>query len=57
MDISYSLSDLVWYLMVYSLLGWAIEVAVFAVVNGRFVNRGLLNLPFSLPRSAKPSCS
>lgn len=49
MDIQYSWSDLIWYLMIYSFLGWTIEVCIYAVTNRRFVNRGLLNLPFSLP--------
>ena len=49
MDIYDSWSDLVWYLMIYSFLGWTIEVCIYAVTNHRFVNRGLLNLPFSLP--------
>lgn len=49
MEHSYSLSDLIWYLMIYSFLGWSIEVLIFTLVNGRFVNRGLLNLPVALP--------
>lgn len=48
MDIHYSLLDLVWYLMVYSLIGWTIEVCIDAVTNRRFVNWGLLNLPVFL---------
>lgn len=49
MDIQYSISELLWYLMIYSLLGWAVEVLLFALIRGKFVNRGLLNLPFALP--------
>ena len=49
MDIQYTYLDLLWYLMVYSLLGWAIEVCIDAVTNRQFINRGLLNLPFSIP--------
>ena len=49
MDIYDSWSDLVWYLMIYSFLGWTIEVCIYAVTNHRFVNRGLLDLPFALP--------
>ena len=49
MDIQYTYLDLCWYLMVYSLLGWAIEVCISAVTSRQFVNRGLLNLPVSLP--------
>ena len=49
MDIQYTYLDLLWYLMVYSLLGWTVEVCIDAVTKGQFVNRGLLNLPFSMP--------
>ncbi len=45
----YALMDLIWYVMVYSLIGWTLEVCVYAVTSRRFVNRGLLNLPFSIP--------
>ena len=49
MDIQYTYLDLLWYLMVYSLLGWAIGVCIDAVTNRQFINRGLLNLPFAIP--------
>lgn len=49
MESPYSYSDLLWYLMIYSLLGWSMEVVVYSITSGRFVNRGLLNLPFSIP--------
>ena len=49
MSIQYTYLDLVCYLMVYSLIGWTIEVCIDAVSNHRFVNQGLLNLPFALP--------
>lgn len=49
MGIQHPYPDLVWYLMIYSLIGWTLEVCIYAVTNHRFVNRGLLNLPFSLP--------
>ena len=49
MNLHFSWSELIWYLMIYSFLGWTIEVCIYAVTNHRFVNRGLLNLPFSLP--------
>lgn len=49
MDNSYSYLDLLWYLMVYSLLGWSLEVFLYAVTSRKFVNQGLLNLPFSIP--------
>lgn len=48
MFMQYSYLDLIWYLMVYSLIGWIIEVCIYAVTNHRFINRGLLNLPVSL---------
>jgi len=49
MPVSYSLSDLIWFLMMYSLLGWILEVFIDAVTKYQFINRGLLNLPFSIP--------
>lgn len=35
----------IWYLLIYSCLGWCAEVAFAAVKEGRFVNRGFLNGP------------
>lgn len=49
MEISYSLCDLLLYLLVYSFLGWAAEVLVVAIRDRHFVNRGFLNVPFALP--------
>ena len=40
--------DLVLYLFIYSFIGWCIEVAVIAVAEHRFANRGILNLPLCL---------
>lgn len=42
---SYSLEELVFYLFVYSFLGWGAEVVVMALRTGKFCNRGFLNLP------------
>ena len=49
MPLPYSFPDLIWYLMVYALIGWILEVCICAVTDHRFINRGLLNLPFSIP--------
>lgn len=49
MKISYSSFDLLLYLLLYSFLGWGIEVCFMAVKDRRFVNRGFLNLPLTLP--------
>ena len=49
MNIHESWSELMWFLMIYSFLGWVMEVCIYAVTNHRFVNRGLLDLPFALP--------
>ena len=46
--ISYSGFELLVYLMLYSFIGWAIEVCVMAVINRHFVNCGFLNLPVNL---------
>lgn len=49
MVIQYSFFDLMFYLLLYSFLGWGIEVCCIAVRDRHFVNRGFLNLPFTLP--------
>ena len=46
--IEYSLYELIFYLLLYSLAGWGLEVAYAAVRNRQFVNRGFLNSPFVL---------
>lgn len=43
-----SLSDLIFYLMIYAFLGWTAGVGCLALRNGSFVNRGFLNLPVAL---------
>ena len=40
--------ELLFYLLLYSLAGWLVEAAVCAVWRHKFVNRGILNLPFRL---------
>ncbi len=37
------------YLLLYAFLGWAIEVLVYTLRDRQFVNRGFLNVPFALP--------
>ena len=37
--------DFLWYFMIYSIIGWMIEVSYHAVTMGRVVNRGFLNGP------------
>lgn len=49
MAIPYSWFDLTLYLLLYSFLGWAIEVCCFSLRDKQFVNRGFLNVPFALP--------
>lgn len=46
---SYSLYEVLYYLFVYSFMGWCIEVLVMAFRTGRFCNRGMLPLPLCLP--------
>ena len=48
MLIQYSLTDLLFYLLLYSFLGWAVGVACIAIKDRKYVNRGLLNLPLSI---------
>ena len=49
MEISYTIFDLLFYLLLYAFLGWCVEVCCAAVKNGRFLNRGFLNLPLNMP--------
>ena len=37
------------YLVLYAFVSWAAETVFFAFWEGRFVNRGFLNLPLNLP--------
>lgn len=37
--------ELLWYFMIYAVIGWCTEVAFAAVHHGKFVNRGFLNGP------------
>lgn len=48
MEISYTSLDLLMYLLLYSFIGWGIEVCVMAIKDRRFVNRGFLNMPLTL---------
>lgn len=49
MNITYTAFDLLLYLLLYSFLGWGVEVCVDALWNRKFINRGFLNLPLTLP--------
>lgn len=49
MEIEYSFFDVMMYLLLYSFLGWALEVCCHAVTDRHFVNRGFLNVPFAMP--------
>ena len=42
---SYTWLQMIWIVLVYSVLGWCTEVAYAALHRGRFVNRGFLNGP------------
>jgi len=44
----YSPEELFLYLLIYSFIGWCIEVVVMALRTGKFLNRGFLNLPLCL---------
>lgn len=45
---TYTHLDLFAYLIIYSFLGWCLEVCVVAIKDRRFRNRGFVNLPFCL---------
>lgn len=44
-----TLEILLFDLVLYAFLSWTVETACFALRDGRFVNRGFLNLPLNLP--------
>lgn len=43
---SYTLYELLWLFIVYSFLGWCAGVGIAAVRRKRFINTGVMNLPF-----------
>ena len=45
MILGMSIYQILWYFMIYSVLGWMIEVSFHAVTLGKVVNRGFLNGP------------
>lgn len=45
---NYTILELTAYLIIYSFLGWLLEVCIVAIKDRRFRNRGLSNLPFCL---------
>ena len=45
---TYTHLDLFAYLIIYSFLGWCLEVCIVAIKDRRFRNRGFVNLPFCL---------
>lgn len=49
------LTDIAWYFLIYSFLGWLIEVACCAVLKRRFCNRGFLAAPL-LPSHGAAFC-
>lgn len=42
----YSFVEMLTYFIIYSFLGWVIEVCIIAIKDRRFRNRGFVNLPF-----------
>lgn len=44
----YTITELLWLLLIYSFLGWIIETVVGTVKNRRFINRGFSTGPFCL---------
>ncbi len=44
----YTYLELLSYLLIYSFIGWLVEVFVMSLLQRRFCNRGFLNLPFCL---------
>lgn len=46
MFITFTVYELLWLFFIYSFLGWILETSTSAMKQKRFVNRGLVNLPF-----------
>lgn len=44
----YTITELLWLLLIYSFLGWIIETVVGTIKNRRFINRGFSTGPFCL---------
>ena len=42
---AFDIYKFLWYFMVYSFLGWCVEIVFCAVTTGKVVNRGFLNGP------------
>lgn len=49
MEISYTVFDMLFYLLLYAFLAWCVQVCCGAIRNRRFVNEGFLNLPVNMP--------
>lgn len=45
----YHFYELLFFLILYSFIGWVGEVCLVAITEHRFINRGFLNLPLELP--------
>lgn len=45
---NYSLLDILTFFIIYSFLGWIVEVCIIAIKDRRFRNRGFVNLPFCM---------
>ncbi len=43
---AYSLYDILWFILIYSFIGWCLEILFAAISKRKFMNRGLLNGPF-----------
>jgi len=48
MTTQYELADLLLFVYLYAFLGWAVGVGYYALKDGRYRNRGLLNLPLAI---------
>lgn len=43
---TYTLYEILWFVLIYSFLGWCLEILFAALAKRKFMNRGLLNGPF-----------
>ena len=42
----YTIYDILWLFFTYSFAGWVLQTTISAIKNKKFVNKGVVNLPF-----------
>ena len=44
----YTIYDILWLFFTYSFAGWVLQTTISAIKNKKFVNKGVVNLPFNV---------